>query len=197
MNTIPVDSGVPIGRVDVHRRDVSQLFETLDASPFRERDLARSAEEHIIDSVKELPSKSPCGLLIHLDQPAGHPDEERAVGDAIRAHIARRSRLLRRNRRHRLHRGLFSLGIGVAFLGLLSVTAQVTGLARAESGLATLVRESMLIVGWVALWRPLDLFLYEWWPIVGDRRLHDRLSRIMVRIVRGDGTRLLEAPPQS
>jgi hypothetical protein len=44
----------------------------------------------------------------------------------------------------------------------------------------------MIIVGWVAMWRPLDIFLYDWWPIVSERRLHDRLSRVKVRINHAD-----------
>jgi hypothetical protein len=35
---------------------------------------------------------------------------------------------------------------------------------------------SLLIGGWVALWRPFEIFLYEWWPILGEARLYDRLS---------------------
>jgi hypothetical protein len=55
------------------------------------------------------------------------------------------------------------------------------------SGLGILFRESLLIVGWVAMWRPLEIFLYDWWPIAGERRLHDRLSRITVRVVPASG----------
>lgn len=168
----------------MHLRETSQLFETLDPSPFRERTLDRSAEEFIVDGVRKLPSKAPCALVIHLDQTANHPDEEREVGDAIRTHFARRSHFLRRDLHQLLRRGLISLGIGLAFMVLIFVTVEVTGLVRAETGFGTLVRESMLIIGWVAMWRPLEIFLYDWWPIFGERRLHDRLSRIKVRIVR-------------
>src|SRR5687768_16531308 len=169
------------GVIEVHLREISQLFETLDPSPFREKDLDRSAEEYIVDSVKELPPTSPCALVIHLDQHPSPPDEERVVGDAIRTHFARRSYFLRRNLHQLLRRGLISLGIGVAFLILVFVTAHITGLVRSEAGFGTLVRESMLILGWVAMWRPLEIFLYDWWPIVSERRVHERLSRIRVQ----------------
>jgi hypothetical protein len=45
-----------------------------------------------------------------------------------------------------------------------------------------LFEQGLLIVGWVAMWRPLEIFLYDWWPIVGERRIHGRLSRMEVRI---------------
>ena len=32
------------------------------------------------------------------------------------------------------------------------------------------------------MWRPLEVFLYDWWPILGEIRLKDRLSQMPVRI---------------
>jgi len=39
------------------------------------------------------------------------------------------------------------------------------------------------------LWRPLEIFLYDWWPIRSEARLLDRLGEIDVR--------LLDARPQA
>jgi len=51
------------------------------------------------------------------------------------------------------------------------------------------LRESLLIGGWVAMWRPLEVFLYDWWPIRLEARLYDRLSAMPVRIVYRDDTK--------
>jgi hypothetical protein len=32
------------------------------------------------------------------------------------------------------------------------------------------------------MWRPLEIFLYDWWPVRGDARLFDRLSAMTVRV---------------
>jgi hypothetical protein len=112
------------GIIEVRLREVNQLFDALELSPFREKDLDPNAEEYIVESHKELPGPGPCALLIHLDQPPG-PSDERTVRDAIRVHFARRSRLLRRDLRQLLRRGLISLGIGVLFLAVFFIIAQV------------------------------------------------------------------------
>jgi hypothetical protein len=39
----------------------------------------------------------------------------------------------------------------------------------------------MIIGGWVAMWRRLEIFLYDWWPIRSERKLFDRLSAMPVR----------------
>jgi hypothetical protein len=33
--------------------------------------------------------------------------------------------------------------------------------------------QGLTIVGWVSLWRPVEIFLYEWWPLWRDVRLYD------------------------
>jgi hypothetical protein len=43
-----------------------------------------------------------------------------------------------------------------------------------------LVEESFLILGWVANWRPLEIFLYDWWPLVRRRDLYRRLAEAAV-----------------
>jgi hypothetical protein len=32
------------------------------------------------------------------------------------------------------------------------------------------------------MWRPLEIFLYDWWPIRNEARLSDRLAAMPVRI---------------
>ena len=45
-----------------------------------------------------------------------------------------------------------------------------------------ILREGLTIVGWVAMWRPLEICLYDWWPLYDDQRRLDKLARIRVRM---------------
>jgi hypothetical protein len=167
---------------------MGQLFDALDPATHQEKDLSPKIDEYIVESAAELSARGPFALRVHLDQP-GDADEERLIGEAVRAHFTRRARNLGRNLRRLLRRGLVSLGIGLAFLVAVVLAGQVAGRVMGESGVGfgILFRESLLIVGWVAMWRPLEIFLYDWWPIAGERRLNDRLSRITVRVVPASG----------
>jgi hypothetical protein len=44
----------------------------------------------------------------------------------------------------------------------------------------TIVSEGLLILGWVAMWRPVEIFLYDWWPELGKRRLFDRIVHMQI-----------------
>jgi hypothetical protein len=170
--------------IEVRVREARQLFDAMDPSPFREKDLHPDAEEYIVESLKELPSREACKLTIHLDQPTGLPDESAVIGDAVRVHFARRAEVWRRSLHRLMRRGVISLAIGIAFLvaifGLVRLLAHLLG----ESAVGILSREGLIIVGWVAMWRPLEIFLYDWWPIVGQRRTYNVLAAVPVRIHR-------------
>ena len=101
---------------------------------------------------------------------------------AIRGYFARRARILEFKLRQLIRRGLISLVIGLAFLGAFFLTGRMLVHLMGENAFTTLVTESLIIGGWVAMWRPLEIFLYDWWPILGERRLYDRVSRIPVRV---------------
>jgi hypothetical protein len=174
------------GIIKVHLRKLEQLFDSLDHSPFREKDLDPNAEEYIVDSIKELPSKAPCEIVIYLDEPIDIPAASNAVTEAIHIHFSRRAQVFRQNLRQLLRRGSISLGIGLSFLVAFFLLGQVVRRIMGEGQWAFLIRESLLIGGWVAMWKPLEIFLYDWWPIVGERRLYDRLSRIKVQIIPTD-----------
>jgi hypothetical protein len=48
---------------------------------------------------------------------------------------------------------------------------------------AAMIENSLVILAWVALWRPLEIFLYDWWPIRAEAKLFDRLGQMEVRTV--------------
>jgi hypothetical protein len=47
------------------------------------------------------------------------------------------------------------------------------------------VQESLIIVGWVANWRPIEIYLYDWWPIRRRRRLLARIAAAPVIVRAG------------
>jgi hypothetical protein len=89
--------------------------------------------------------------------------------------------VLRRDLRQLLRRGFVSLTIGMLFLVTLLGIAHLAVRVFGAGALSRIVEESLLIAGWVAMWRPLEIFLYDWWPILGELRLRERLSATRVR----------------
>jgi hypothetical protein len=168
--------------IEVHVAELNQLFNAIDPAPFRQRDLDPDAEEFIVGWAREIPTDAPIGLVVHLDRPAGLPDEAAILRDAIREFFSQRAQASRRRLRQLFRRGRTSLVIGISFLAVSLLIGDLLARLAGESGVGEILRESLLIGGWVAMWRPMEVFLYDWWPIRADARLADRLSAMPVRI---------------
>jgi hypothetical protein len=168
--------------IRVHVAELKQLFNAIDPSPFRERDLDPRAEEFIIESAREARRDAPLALVVQLDRPAGLPEEPAALRDAVRDYFGYRARVTRQRLRLLFRRGRISLLIGLAALAASVLLGDLIAGALQGKRLGEVLRESLLIGGWVAMWRPLEVFLYDWWPIRAEARLHDRLSAMPVRI---------------
>jgi hypothetical protein len=78
--------------------------------------------------------------------------------------------------------GRISLVIGLVFLGTFFTVSTLITRRWPGAGVVGLTREGLVIGGWVAMWRPLEIFLYDWWPIHAEARLFDRLAAMPVRI---------------
>ncbi|MGH7631998.1 MAG: hypothetical protein ACREOF_21900, partial [Gemmatimonadales bacterium] len=81
--------------------------------------------------------------------------------------------------------GRISLVIGLAVLAVFIGVSQLVASRTSGGGVGGVLRESLLIGGWVAMWRPLEVFLYDWWPIRAEAKLFDRLAAMPVRISYG------------
>ena len=153
----------------------------MDPSPFHERDLDDDAEEFIVSWAQEFPRRDPVSLVIHVNQIPEQRDAPHLVEAAVHHYFAYRAKLNRLEFRHLLKEGRTSLIIGLVFLGACLLTSE--WLLRKQPGsLSIIARESLVIAGWVAMWRPIRIFLYDWWPVLRLGRLYQKLSRMHVEV---------------
>jgi hypothetical protein len=162
--TMPGGKSTSEAVIEMRLSRLAQLFNSLDPSPFHERDLDQDAEEYIVGSAEEIGRQHSLRLVIHL--PADQLPQSGAgeIGDAIHHYFAYREEHERRRLRVLLRDGRIALVTGLAFL-LACTLLRELAFSFGHSSVSEVFGEGMLIIGWVAMWRPLEIFLYEWVPI--------------------------------
>jgi hypothetical protein len=176
------DAGADSGVLELYLADTRQMFNSMDPAPFRQRDLDPKAAEYITDWAREAPKGRPLGLVVHLGQQAEDGADGQMLRDAVHDYFAGRAVATRKGLRQLFRVGRISLLIGLFFMGLMMLAGQAVYSLFSREAYAVLIKESLMISGWVALWRPAEIFLHEWWPILGEARLYDRLARIDVTL---------------
>jgi len=170
-------------RIEVRVNELRQLFNAMDAAPFRDRDLDPNAEAFILEWSRDVERRRPLALVVHLGGEAPREEDRAVLGQAVHEFFAHRAV----SERHRLKR-LFRLGrtclaIGVGFLGTAILLGDLVVEMVGHGDLGELIREGLLVGGAIALWRPLEIFLYDWWPIRDEALLFERLSAMSVHLV--------------
>jgi hypothetical protein len=181
--------------IEIHLSESKQLFNAIDPAPFCEKDLDPKAEEFIVDWARELPANAPLTLVVLLDRPAGLPDEAQVLRDAVGQYFGMRSQASRQRLKRLFKIGRTSLLIGLLFLAVTFALGEIIESALEGQRIGELLRVSLAIGGWVAMWRPLEIFLYDWWPLRSERKLYDRLSAMPVRIRYADPEASLSRSP--
>ena len=169
-------------RIEIHVAALEHLFNPMDPSPMPERDLAPSAETFIVEWAAEMPRDAPLSLVVIIDRPEDAAASAAVLQEAVGKSFARQAESSRGRLRQLFRRGRVSLAIAVAFLAAMIALGDAAAAALQGRRIAEIVREGFLIGGWVAMWRPLEIFLYDWWPIRAEARLFDRLGAMSVRV---------------
>ncbi len=166
----------PVGTIELRVEHLSQMFDTLDPFPFAERDLDPEAEAYIVNWARELPRGIPLAIIVQMPSAEAKTPEAKKLPDAIRHYFETRAARKAAEKKDLFRIGRVYLAIGIAALVVCLSASQLAAAQFGDSAFSAFLEEGLIIVGWVANWKPLEIFLYDWWPLVRARRLHLRLA---------------------
>jgi hypothetical protein len=175
----------PVHTIELSLRDVNQLFNTMDPSPFHEKDLDHDAEEFILSWATEFHRHESLELIVHLDTlpPSGEPQS--LVEKAIHNYFAYRTRLNQMEFKHLMKQGRISLVVGLLFLAICLGISRLL-VSPEPQAWSAIVAEGLTIAGWVAMWKPMQIYLYDWWPLRQRGQIFEKLSRMPVQVRKKD-----------
>jgi hypothetical protein len=168
--------------IEIQVDGIEQLFSSLDPFPFREKDLDDDAEEFIVGWARELPQQDAIEIVIHLPADKARSVDCDELTAAFHRYFDYRAGVIGRELREMFRIGRRSLAIGLVVLAGCLLAQQAIANVAGAGDFANFIGESLIIPGWVANWKPLEIFLYDWWPIARRRDLYRRLARASVRV---------------
>jgi hypothetical protein len=170
----------PVHQIELRIAQLSELFNSMDPTPFHHCDLDRDAQEYLESWAMGFSHQSHFRIIVHIEH-MPETDPGPLVVEAIHNFFNYKADITRRQIQLLLQEGRTSLWIGLAFLMLCLLGADFLSAYTANTFLRVL-KESLIIGGWVAMWRPLQIFLYEWWPSVRRGRIFRNLAKASVRV---------------
>jgi hypothetical protein len=170
----------PVYQIELRIATLSELFNSMGPTPFHHCDLDRNAQEYVESWTMGYPHSSHFRIIVHIET-VPDTDPTTLVTEAIHNFFDYKADITKRQIRLLLHEGRTSLLIGLSFLLLCLLGADLLS-GFIGNAFLRVPRESLIIGGWVAMWRPLQIFLYEWWPSVRRGQIFRNLAKSAVHV---------------
>ncbi len=162
--------------IDLRFNEINQLYDTRDPSPFRERDLDENLVDYVVMAMEELPPKESKKVVL-IGPPFKEGNGREEFIEAFHRYFEHEARAKVNELKQLLKYGRTSFFFGLLFLIICLVIGNWVG---DKILIHRIFREGLGIIGWVALWNPINIFLYEWWPHLAKIKVYRYLAKIKV-----------------
>jgi hypothetical protein len=160
--------------IEVRIKSAQQLFDARDPAPFRERDLDDDFVEYILSSVSEFRISTPLKIVIHVEEGETKDLSKDSIREAICSYFNYKIDLQRRDLKTFMKRAQLFLFIGLIILVACISIAQNLPLPSTPGAIGIL-REGIVIFGWVSIWKPIELIMFDWYPLFEKLRIYKKL----------------------
>jgi hypothetical protein len=169
------------GLIEIRITSVAQLFNSFDPSPFQARDLDDDAEEFIVGSALDFRGKD-IRILVHMPPEECESEGAKDLASGISKHFNYRADMMKRELGELFRSGRLYLIVGLTIFAVCTIAAELLRNAFPDNAFAQGVEQGLIIIGWVANWKPFELLLYDWWPLRRRIRLFQRLAEAPVEV---------------
>lgn len=168
--------------IEIKLSSILQLFNTFDPSPFFVRELDYEATQYIVDAVKDFPFKTQFGIIVYLPVEVLGTKEAQKIPKAISNHFRYMVMIQEREFRQKWIYGKFTILVGLSFLTIAMIASWTVAETFSNSPIARLVATTLEVAGWVAMWEPITIHLYQLWPIVKQKKIYEKISRMEIDV---------------
>jgi hypothetical protein len=170
--------------IPIHLDEIQNLFHQQDIDPLNGRYTSASGLDRLITELKSKSLHQPIRATIFLPPNQISGDLVNDLSGGVRGYCDAQIHQINQDLASTRWQGIKALQTGLLFLAAcLLLSAFFSGLAVLPEFLRTFLGEGFLIAGWVSLWHPTELLLYEWWPYWRDKKLYKRIQEMEIIIV--------------
>lgn len=158
------------------------IYDDKDPSPLKMRDFSKSVQEYIIEGVLVIPKNKKIRIDFYFYKFNITQEEILLLEKSYKAFFAYEIRLKHYEMKQKLKQGFRSMLSGLLFLFCCMHISRTFFLSDSTL-LSSFAAEGLNVLGWVSLWNPVQVFLYELWPISQKRKLLERSLRAQTKFL--------------
>lgn len=164
--------------INIVIKDVDDIFRDFDYISLKEKIVNSELEQYVFGSIKNYPVKKKIKLVIHIPEDKEDADID-IIKEAIHTHFMYKLKESELFLKEQIRQWEINMLIGTLFLVLCMILVELFN-KFSNVNIFKVVKESFLIIGWVALWEPVTFVLFELRAMYRNRLYYQKLSTIPV-----------------
>lgn len=161
----------------------TQFYNLLDPAPNDEKEINRATEAYIMDSLEDMPNekRSSARIILYLEQAIYDDEEIRTdMERAVHSHFALKHCSANQKYKLSMVKGRRYLLRGLIFLVICLILSSVVTSISSQNDILYAIGQSFVVIGWVALWKPVEFYLYDRRDILDEIKILTQLETIPV-----------------
>jgi hypothetical protein len=168
--------------IEIVIKDEKAIYQQFGYSSIIERDINKEFESYIISCIKNYSLDKALKLKICVFNNKENPDIDN-LDKCIHKHFLLRAREMDLYLKQQFQQWVINSIIGVLFLVLCLILVQVLE-AFSYINFIKIIKESLLIIGWVALWEPVTFILFNWRAMKRDRLYYKKMCSMPIIVLK-------------
>lgn len=174
--------------INVIVKDSKDIFEHFGFRSLEDKVMNAGLETYIISSIKNYPIKRKVNIIISFVQEREEVDIS-SIEKTIHTHFKYKAEETNLNLKQQFRQWKINMTIGILFLILCLILVEV--LERfSPTNIVKILKESLLIIGWVALWEPITFILFGWRAVKRNMLYYEKLSHVAIAIEKSQQSKL-------
>jgi hypothetical protein len=174
-------------RIHFKIRAVDDILKHFDYRYLNERKINLELEDYIFKEVKCYPLRKKVILVVHIC--SSDSKSKNMLIEIIHNHFRSKVKETELLLKHELSQWRINMFIGMLFLILCLILVKIFE-AFSYIYVFNIIKESLLIIGWVAIWEPLTFILFGWQPIRENILYYKKLCKVAVNIEEWNGSKV-------
>lgn len=166
--------------IKVTIKNIEDVFKPLAYSAFNEKILSKELEEYIIDAVKDYSLKKDVRLELYISSNNMNKDMY-MLKDIIHRHFQNKVKKTEFIMKQKFKQWGKNMITGIVFFIWCIILIEIVS-SFSHINIIKVAKESLIVIGWVALWEPLTFILFGWRSIENDKQYYKKLSNVPVII---------------
>lgn len=166
--------------IQLKANSLDQILET-DTPLFTGAGITSEAGDYLYTEADVVQLNVPLALDISVPKKDMQEGLTARLEEILRNYCSYQAILGERELKLTFKRGRRNLLVAILFIAACFLIAYLLG-QRASDDVKLLINGVFAIASWVALWTPIETFLFDWWPIARQAKMYRRLAKASIKI---------------